>query len=379
MIVMNLELDNLMGFNEFKMNFSYPKKIVNSSIPDEFLINKTNFRYKKLNVLIGANASGKTSIGKALMIIFNFISKRDAAKIKDLVRNKKEKSKFSIDFLIDEDTLYRVNCEIGDETDHLYSKDRHFIIEPDIKVEVYNASIGKNDSYESCVKKLKKVIVDASDSKTDYVQKLKTIPPFGWLFTFPEGSGEADAALIQDDILNLNILNSILKTLDTDIIEVEKSKEVEKSYIIRSKNGDVFIQNGEIVDKNILSSGTRMGIGIAYIVSSMCKDSHGFYYCDEKFSFIQTDVEQSILSLMITLLKDNTQLFFTTHNLDLLDMELPVHSYSFLRKCTEIEVVYPEKIIKKNDISLRNAVKNDIFNISPDISKILELEDMCID
>ena len=89
MIVMNLELDNLMGFNGFKMNFSYPKKIVNSSIPNEFLLNKTNFRYKKLNVLIGANASGKTSIGKALMIIFNFISKRDSAKIKELVRNEK--------------------------------------------------------------------------------------------------------------------------------------------------------------------------------------------------------------------------------------------------------------------------------------------------
>ena len=44
MIVMNLELDNLMGFNGFKMNFSYPKKIVNSSIPNEFLLNKTNFR-----------------------------------------------------------------------------------------------------------------------------------------------------------------------------------------------------------------------------------------------------------------------------------------------------------------------------------------------
>ena len=167
MIVMNLELDNLMGFNGFKMNFSYPKKIVNSSIPNEFLLNKTNFRYKKLNVLIGANASGKTSIGKALMIIFNFISKRDSAKIKELVRNEKEKSQFSIDFLIDENTLYRVNCEIGEELDGVSSKDRRFESDPYIKVEVYTASIGKNDSYESCVKKLKQVSVNINDEKTD--------------------------------------------------------------------------------------------------------------------------------------------------------------------------------------------------------------------
>ena len=81
---------------------------------------------------------------------------------------------------------------------------------------------------------------------------------------------------------------------------------------------------------------------------------------------------------MISLLKKNSQLFFTSHNLDLLDLELPVHSFTFLKKCTTIEVVHPEKIIKKNDISLRNAVINDVFSISPDISKILELEDGCM-
>ena len=32
MIVLNLELDNLFGFEDFKINFSYPKKVENSSI-----------------------------------------------------------------------------------------------------------------------------------------------------------------------------------------------------------------------------------------------------------------------------------------------------------------------------------------------------------
>ena len=45
MIVLNLELDNLFGFEDFKINFSYPKKIVNSSIKDETLYDKPNFRY----------------------------------------------------------------------------------------------------------------------------------------------------------------------------------------------------------------------------------------------------------------------------------------------------------------------------------------------
>lgn len=378
MIIMNLELDNLFGFNDFKMNFSYPKKIVNSSVPNEFLQTKPNFRYKKLNILLGANASGKTSIGKAMMTIFNFISKKDSERIVEYIRNKYEKASFSIDFLNNEEVLYRITCEIKikNELSKEESSDKNSEENIEILLDIFSANISKIDSYESCIKKLKKMDDGDAIDNLDYVQKLKKIPGFGWFFTFPDIG--ANTVLMDDDALNLNILNAVLQTLDTDIIEVVKSKEVEKSYIIKSKNGDIFIQDGEIVNKNILSSGTKMGIDIAYIINSICKDSHGFYYCDEKFSFIQTDVEQSILSLMISLLKKNTQLFFTSHNLDLLDLGLPIHSFAFLKKCSNIEVVYPEKIIKKNDVSLRNAVKNDIFNISPDISKILDLEDRCL-
>lgn len=42
-------------------------------------------------------------------------------------------------------------------------------------------------------------------------------------------------------------------------------------------------------------------------------EEYGFYYCDEKFSYIHSDVEKAILSLMIQRLNDNDQLFFTTH------------------------------------------------------------------
>ena len=37
MVIMNLELENILGFPNFKMNFSYPKKIVNSIIEGEHL------------------------------------------------------------------------------------------------------------------------------------------------------------------------------------------------------------------------------------------------------------------------------------------------------------------------------------------------------
>lgn len=45
MIIMNLELDNILGFEDFKINFFYPKKIVNTTITFEYLQEKPNFNY----------------------------------------------------------------------------------------------------------------------------------------------------------------------------------------------------------------------------------------------------------------------------------------------------------------------------------------------
>ena len=53
MIVMNVEMDNFFAFRNFRMNMSYPKKIVDSSIKGEFLQGRSNFRYKKVNILMG--------------------------------------------------------------------------------------------------------------------------------------------------------------------------------------------------------------------------------------------------------------------------------------------------------------------------------------
>ncbi|MEG0266667.1 MAG: ATP-binding protein [Bacilli bacterium] len=364
MIIMNLKLDNILSFENFEINFSYPKKIVNSPIENEYLLTKTNFRYKKINILMGANASGKTSIGKIIMYIFNFISKKEISNIEKIINDKSKSAYFSIDFLINDDYLYRINCTT--------------LFEENVSLEIYKTKIGKNDSYESCVKKLKKITKEdpASDGNNDYVIDLSLIPNFGWLFTFPEYGSKS---LLFDDteVLDIRILKSVLMTLDTYITDIVSSNEVKNAYIIKTKSQDVFVQNGEIKTKDILSSGTEIGLDISYILSSLCKDAHGFYYCDEKFSFIQSDVEQAVLTLMLKALKRG-QLFFTSHNLDLLEMNFPLHSFTFLKKEENIEVVYPTKYIQKNDKSLRNAVKNNIFDTAPDLEMLFDLEGICI-
>ena len=118
MLVLNLELDNLFGFEDFKINFSYPKKIENSSIKDKFLKDRPNFRYKKVNILLGANSTGKTSIGKAMMAIFNFLNKKEIIVTSQYIRNIKKEMSFSIDFILDgKNILYRVNLKYEKESE----------------------------------------------------------------------------------------------------------------------------------------------------------------------------------------------------------------------------------------------------------------------
>lgn len=361
MIVMNLEIDNLFAFRKFKVNFSHSMKGKDSAVTSEYLKTKPSFRYKKVNIIIGTNASGKTSLGKALKDIFNFIKHHNILAFQDDFLDETKLAYFSIDFLLNEECLYRIDCSLS--------------IDKVEELNIYRAEISENDSYETCSKKL----VEIQKNEENYNLKLDTVSDIGWSFVFPQDENSKYKIENYRDPLYLDILRNVLKTLDPSITEIVNSKELSDSYIIKSKNGDMFVQKGE-VNKNILSTGTKAGLRIADLIFEIHKDLNGFYYCDEQFSFIQSDIEKSILSLMISLLSDNAQLFFTTHNLDILDMNLPIHSFMFLKKDDTIEVVYPEKKLKNIErMTLREAVENDVFDVSPSLENIFLIEEMCIE
>ena len=361
MIVLNLELDNLFGFEDFKINFSYPKKNENSSIKDEFLKGRPNFRYKKVNVLLGANSTGKTSIGKAMMAIFNFLNKKEIITVTQYIRDIEKTMRFSMDFILDgKNDLYRV--------DFKYKKENE---SEKIDLDLYKADILKNDSYETTIGKIEKVNL----KNENYIETLSELEKVsGWLFTYPEQG--SNFLKNNNEVMDIKVFENILKTLDPSIEEVRKLDEVKNSYVLTLKGEDLIIQDGEFVKKdNILSSGTKSGLDIAYIVSAIKRNTNIYYYCDEKFSYIHSDIEKAILSLMIDFLKPNTQLFFTTHNLEILGMDLPMHCFTFLKKNEKIEVVYAFEYIDGNNIFSEETVKNDVFNVAPCLDLIYELEE----
>ena len=177
------------------------------------------------------------------------------------------------------------------------------------------------------------------------------------------------------------ILEKVLRTLDPSIEEVERIKEAPNSYSINMLNGrNVLIQDGQTVDSALLSSGTKSGIAIADILTALKEHSSGFYYCDERFSFIQSHVERAILAVMSEMVGNDEQLFFTTHNMDVLKMNFPKHTFVFLRKEIQCKKVYTscisaDALLKRSSDSVSNAAENDLFSAVPDVNALFSIQD----
>lgn len=372
MIVMDVRLDNFFAFKDFHMNMSYPKKIVDSCIENEFLKDFPNFRYKKVNVIMGANATGKTSLGRMFMQIFNFMDKKEYEKITKSICDKTREAFFSIDFVSEGETLYRVKTLIAPLHGERYQGS-------DIEVSVRSVKINKRDNYETCISRLEELKEEKGET---YIEELEKVKGLSWMFKYPNDDDEAHYYKApMNEGRYLRVLEHILKALDPSIKRVEKIGEVENSYVIRIGNNSVIIQDGKMIQGNLLSSGTKAGIDVADMVTAILEEECTFYYCDEKFSYIHSDIEKAILSIMITSLRDNDQIFFTTHNTDILDMSLPKHSFVFLRKDVNneempVECVSASSLLKRNTDSLKHAVENDLFSVAPATDQIYEITDL---
>ena len=325
MIVMDIKIDNFFAFKNFHMNMSYPKKIVDSYIEEEFLRNRPNFRYKKVNIIMGANATGKTSFGRMMMKIFNFMDTKQYERIVDVVCDNTKEAQFSMDFITDEEVMYRIYTKIEPKTGEKYKS-------TDIHVCLKKVDINLKNSYESCSKRLDNIL---SEEGSNYIDELEKIQGLSWRFEYPAEKPQVYDAPTKNVERYLHILQNTLKVLDPAIIRVDKIDVVENAFVLRMKNQNIIIQDGKVIDTQILSSGTKAGIAVASFVSSIIDGDYGFYYCDEKFSYIQSDVEKAFLSVMIDCLQSNGQLFFTTHNTDILDLPLPKHSFIFFQKDCE--------------------------------------------
>lgn len=371
MIIMNLKLDNFLVFRDFSINMAYPKKIVNSSIENEHLEGYPNFRYKKLVILMGANATGKTALGRIMLGILNFIHKKEYGAITSLIEDHHQPASFEMDIVASDHVLYRISTKITPAENEAYTSNN-------ISVSVLSVKIRKNDNYETCVKRLETL---HSDENENYIVELEKVADLSWMFEFPFAS-EGKQRIIQPVNENAyrDYLKAVLHALDPRIKDVVRVPDSKNTFLILRDNGAIVMEKGELNHPEVLSSGTQEGIGIANVLASMRLHACTFYYCDEKFSHIHSEVEKAFLSLLVECLGADEQLFYTTHNSDVLEMDLPAHSFAFMRRDgfsdNSISCVYASEYIKKNDVSLKSAVENDFFSANPDVTEIFSILQM---
>ena len=369
MILLKISLDNVYGFKRFEANFSYPRKIVNSIIEEEYLQDRPNFRYKKAVILMGANASGKTCLGKALLNIFKMVNSLDVSDVITMIPVG-ETGTFSIDFVNEGFILHRLSCTIDNHARAGIANIKVYAM----RFRYANTDIGPKDSYEKCAARLE----ESSDMNFSQFEEIaKTIGKIDYTFSCPDIKPELKVAKLNKRS-TLQILKAVIGTLDPTLKDIRISKDLKNSFIIRRASDEIIIQDGKLLNREYLSSGTAEGVDIAFFLALLFAGKDGFYYCDEHFSYIQTNIEKRIFGLMLDNLGPNEQLIFTTHNTDMLDLNLPKHAYAFLRKRAEdqfrVSVQFASELLKRDTDSVRSALENDMFSAIPDDSLLDSLE-----
>jgi len=387
MIITYVEFDNIYSFENSSLDLTFDRAIRNSSIEEEFIESRPNFKFKKVCIISGANASGKTSFGRALCAVQNFLQRKSLTEdLLSSVRNSDQYAKFIIEFVtLNEFKLHRVYVS--------------FDSKKIISLIYVNTRIGKNGSAFTVRKKL------------DEIYKNKTAPRFskylsyditkdkefkiisstlefsrldfsnsGWIYLVSENHFSSKPI----QLTTTNLMKSILKTFDPNISDVtaitSKSKGEDKpqfdGYNIKFDNGDSVLvdKDGKTSNKKRLSRGTFEAISMTELIARVLRDEgENIYFLDEGMAHSHTEIEQNVLNLLIDKLSRHSQLFYTTHNYDILDMNLPVHSYVFFKKDENTHIIAPELKFKKNDRTLLNYVKNDVFCTLPDVTGIYDL------
>ena len=239
------------------------------------------------------------------------------------------------------------------------------------------ATIGINDTYEKAVDKLKLIDFESNMMIPDLFRNV-----FGEIecsfALLDESNKEHNTSDINQELF-LSVLKAVIGTLDPTLTDISVLEGVEDSYVIRRNGQEIILQKGKLLGGEFLSSGTLKGIDIAILMAKIISNNNGFYYCDEHFSYVQTDLEKRLFGIMLEYLGDNEQLIFTTHNSDMMDLNLPKHTYAFLSKKKEdneyiIRMKYASDVLKRNTDSVRFACENDVFSSIPDETLLDELE-----
>lgn len=375
MIFTRIYLDNLFSFRDCEIDLSITRKLANSTVAHEYLADYKNFNFRRVCIISGSNAGGKTAFGRVLCAVQNVLFGRMFNHFLEMLSDKKKNANIEVEFVA------------FNEQKQAEFYAFQISISPNLntpKLTMKSILLRKNDTVLQARKRLEQAkFYDENQLKEKLQPNSWNV---GWLYLFANTAHEeVDRTCGLGANLDLNVLRAILADMDSSILKVDAVRDENNAiqgYKINFANGDGIVLDlkGYATQPDRLSKGTYDGIQVACMLSEMssectAKGNTYTYFLDEKMSFIHSELECSILNVMIEKLPQHAQFFYTTHNYDTLRMTLPNHSYLFISKGKDgyTNIVQPEKYIKKNDRSLICFLQNDVFNIAPNTSNIESL------
>lgn len=382
MIFLKLKVDNLYMFRDAEVDFTYPRRNKDSLIEGEYLEAFPQVRFKRVCIIMGANASGKTTFGRLLCAINNFVMGRPLSDIKQAIYDSNRPGVVDVLYIVPHfQELRRLRVEVdklGLVSETLWSTP----LRKSLSLERMEQALTNSKPAFEWTRPDKAGLLESAFLVSQAImQDMPLDSTSGWHYIFSEiDVSSENLAHGQQD---LPLLQRVLQAFDTSIESVKPSQDKNNAYVIAFRNGDrVIVEDGELreTDRQRLSRGTLESIEVAKLLSTIIRtgklepEYSGTFFLDEKMAYSHTEMEKAILNVMIERLGRHSQLFYTTHNHDILSMALPSHSFLFMRKDDFVEFAQPEKMgLTKNDRNLLGYVRNDVFGTLPDTTRIDEL------
>lgn len=139
----------------------------------------------------------------------------------------------------------------------------------EVKFQYQTAEIDAMDSYEKCIRKLKDQTGEAARTATSLK---KLIGGIQYRFAYPEIEKSLKITGTNKSIL-LKTLRAVIGTLDPTLQDVSLSRDLKDTFIIRRGGTEIIIQEGKLLNRDVLSSGTAEGIDVAMFLAAMAAKS----------------------------------------------------------------------------------------------------------
>lgn len=385
MIFLSIYCDNIYMFRDFFIDFAIKRKYKHSLAQNEMLFEGSKINVRKKLIILGGNASGKTTLGRLLCAVQYYLIGREMDRyinLKDKIYDKKKPGTFKVEFAIKEEA-YSLEC-VFNENGIIKESLKNVRIYPSYSINALRKKLEESapvDTYmdddASNYESLSGRFGMASNllSKPSNKKLLNIFRgDMQFTYSFSNFASRQFTRILQVPVEKLNeILPNIDNSVDRVVALKSSESDIEShSYMIVFKNGEhLTIPDGDLsrADRSRLSHGTYEALQFLGRLIDIKNNPSVVAYLDEQLAHQHTELE-SYMVMRALLLPREGQLFCTTHNNELLDLNVSPQMILLFRRNKDgfNEAFYVSDKISKNDRGFKGYNDNDFFGVQPDYS-----------